>query len=250
MSGLSTEDFSAKDFKERLLKALALHLGHFDRPTPGMIQETATTAAWNSSERKKNSTPAAVLVLLGKRQGGSEFEFLLTRRTETVEKHKGQMAFPGGAAEPGETSEQTALRETFEEVGIDPNCVDVLGELPGLWTPTGFWITPIVGLLTSSIEEAVLSYSQAEIADALWIPFSILLHPETYSQELIERAGMRYVTHVFTVPRPQARTTSTLIQSQAGGNKDRVSWDGTPYRIWGATGAIIKNLLDRLAAFK
>ena len=186
-----------------------------------------------------------MLVLLGKRRGESEFEFLLTRRTETVEKHKGQMAFPGGAAEPGESSTQTALRETFEEVGVDSGRVEVLGELPGLWTPTGFWITPMVGLLSCPIEEAVLSYSQAEIAESLWIPFSIFLHPDTYSQELVERSGIRYVTHVFTVPRSQTPRTSSSI-----GEKNGTIRDGAPYRIWGATGAIIKNLLDRLAAFK
>jgi 8-oxo-dGTP pyrophosphatase MutT (NUDIX family) len=206
------------ELREKLLKALQLELGYFDRPTP----EMAATAAWNSTERKKTSTPAAVLVLLGQRLGSRDFELLVTRRTETVETHKGQMAFPGGMADEGETSAQTALRETFEEVGIDSSLVEVLGELPGLWTPTGFWITPMVGLLTCAVEDAPLSYSHAEIAEALWIPLSVLLDPNTYGQELLERAGIRYVTHVFTVP---------------------------PHRIWGATGAIIKNLLDRLAAF-
>jgi len=207
------------ELRQKLLGALALKIGYFDRPTP----EMAATAAWNSPERQSTSTPAAVLVLMGQRRGSSEFEFLLTRRTETVEKHKGQMAFPGGMADPGETSEATALRETHEEVGIDPASVEVLGELPGLWTPTGFWITPLVGLLKCPIEDASLSYSHAEIAEALWIPLSIMEHPDTYTQELLERGEVRYVTHVFTIK---------------------------SHRIWGATGAIIKNLLDRLAAFK
>jgi len=222
-----------KEFRERLLKALQLELGYFDRPTP----EMAATAAWNSSDRKKTSTPAGVLVLLGQSRDSHEFELLVTQRTETVEKHKGQMAFPGGMADAGETSAQTALRETFEEVGIDPSRVDVLGELPGLWTPTGFWITPIVGLLNCSIEDAPLSYSHAEIAEALWIPLSVLLHPDTYSEELLERAGIRYITHVFTVPRNGPLAGASDLGDMS-------------YRIWGATGAIIKNLLDRLAAFK
>jgi 8-oxo-dGTP pyrophosphatase MutT (NUDIX family) len=167
-------------------------------------------------------TPASVLALFGASaaRGGAP-ELLMTQRTETVDKHKGQMAFPGGAAEPGEDRVQTALRETEEEIGISASEVNVLGRLPGLWTPTGFSITPIVGTLKSDIDETVLRKSEPEIAEAFWIPLSVLFEQGTYRKEFIEREGIRYATHVYQVRQ---------------------------YRIWGATGAMIKNLLDRLSA--
>jgi 8-oxo-dGTP pyrophosphatase MutT (NUDIX family) len=133
------------------------------------------------------------------------------------------MAFPGGMGETNESAEQTALRETHEEVGISPENIDLVGVLPGLWTVTSFWITPVVGILKTSIDDTPLVYSPMEIAEAFWIPLSVLEHPDTYRQEWIELGSLRYATHVYQVG---------------------------SYRIWGATGAMIKNLLDRLAAFK
>jgi 8-oxo-dGTP pyrophosphatase MutT (NUDIX family) len=164
--------------------------------------------------------PAAVLALFGSKNGG-EPELLMTQRTETVEKHKGQMAFPGGMAEPGEDHVQTALRETEEELGIPASQVSVFGRLPEIWTPTGFTVTPIVGYLKSHIEATPLHKNAPEIAEAFWIPLSVLRDEATYKKEFIERNGIRYATHVYQVG---------------------------SYRIWGLTGAMIKNLLDRLAA--
>jgi 8-oxo-dGTP pyrophosphatase MutT (NUDIX family) len=166
-------------------------------------------------------TPASVLALFGFKQGGGEPELLMTQRTETVEKHKGQMAFPGGMADPGENHVQTALRETQEELGILASNVSVLGKLPGLWTPTGFSITPVVGILKTGIDQTPIYKNEPEIAEAFWIPLSVLKDLETYKKEFVERNGIRYATHVYQVG---------------------------SYRIWGATGAMIKNLLDRLAA--
>jgi 8-oxo-dGTP pyrophosphatase MutT (NUDIX family) len=164
--------------------------------------------------------PAAVLALFGAKNGG-EPELLMTQRTETVEKHKGQMAFPGGVADPGEDHVQTALRETEEELGIAASQVSVFGRLPEIWTPTGFTVTPIVGFLKSDIQETPLHKNAPEIAEAFWIPLSVLRDEGTYKKEFIERNGIRYATHVYQVG---------------------------SYRIWGLTGAMIKNLLDRLAA--
>jgi 8-oxo-dGTP pyrophosphatase MutT (NUDIX family) len=168
-------------------------------------------------------TPASVLALFGfSSSRGNQPELLMTQRTEIVEKHKGQMAFPGGAADPNEDRVQTALRETEEEVGISPSKVSVFGHLPGLWTPTGFSITPIVGVLKSDIDETHFKKNEPEIAEVFWIPLTVLLDSNTYRREFVDRGGIRYATHVYQVG---------------------------PYRIWGATGAMIKNLLDRLAAF-
>jgi 8-oxo-dGTP pyrophosphatase MutT (NUDIX family) len=73
---------------------------------------------------------------------------LYTRRTQHVESHKGQVSFPGGACDEGETtSEQTALREAQEEIGIDPSEVRILGRLASMITISTFRVTPVVGVL-------------------------------------------------------------------------------------------------------
>lgn len=88
---------------------------------------------------------AAVMILLYPRR--DDLDFFLTRRTETVENHKGQISLPGGAQEPGESLRDTALREASEELGIDPTCVELLGgPLTPVYIPvSGFRATPFVG---------------------------------------------------------------------------------------------------------
>jgi 8-oxo-dGTP pyrophosphatase MutT (NUDIX family) len=89
---------------------------------------------------------AAVLIPLVQDDG--EWHILFTRRTQRVETHKGQVSFPGGACDDGETTaEETALREAQEEIGIDPAGVRVLGRLATLITITTFRVTPVVGVL-------------------------------------------------------------------------------------------------------
>ncbi|MCX6059540.1 MAG: CoA pyrophosphatase [Chloroflexi bacterium] len=76
-----------------------------------------------------------------------EWHLLFTRRTERVESHKGQVSFPGGASEGGETPEQTALREAEEEIGMKPADVQILGTLTKLITISSFRVSPIVGVI-------------------------------------------------------------------------------------------------------
>jgi 8-oxo-dGTP pyrophosphatase MutT (NUDIX family) len=168
----------------------------------------------------REGTPAAVLALFGVNRKG-EPHLLMTRRTETVETHKGQMAFPGGVCTLGESCEEAALRETFEEVGVLPRHVQVLGILDELSTPSGFTITPVVGVIDSPIEEVDFLLNADEIAEAFWIPLRVLLGAGCYRREMLSVAGKQYPIHVYQVG---------------------------PHRIWGATGAMIKNVLDRLAA--
>src|SRR5574342_1395009 len=90
---------------------------------------------------------AAVLVPLVWQD--DEWHLLFTRRTDKVESHKGQVSFPGGACDDGETTpEQTALREAEEEIGLEPNNVRVLGRLTNLITISHFRVTPGVGIVT------------------------------------------------------------------------------------------------------
>ncbi len=89
---------------------------------------------------------AAVAVLLVEKDG--EVFTVLTKRTETVRHHKGEVSFPGGMFEPDDRDlEYTALRESHEEIGIHPGSVEIIGSLDDSWTYTGFVITPYVGII-------------------------------------------------------------------------------------------------------
>jgi 8-oxo-dGTP pyrophosphatase MutT (NUDIX family) len=103
---------------------------------------------------------AAVLMALTSISG--KWHLVLTRRTETVQHHKGQVAFPGGAWEPADSSlEQTALREAYEEIGLAPEAVRVLGVLDQMLTISSYLVTPVVGsipwpyMFTLSVDEVV-----------------------------------------------------------------------------------------------
>ena len=101
-----------------------------------------------------------------------EWHLLFTRRTDTVESHKGQVSFPGGGCDEGETTpEQTALREAEEEIGLDPKQVRVLGRLPNLITITYFRVTPVVGVVRWP---AVFRVGEHEVARIFTIPLAWL----------------------------------------------------------------------------
>jgi 8-oxo-dGTP pyrophosphatase MutT (NUDIX family) len=96
--------------------------------------------------------PAAVLIPLFHLNADEEkrhiWQVLLTRRTNTVAKHQGQVAFPGGSTDPTDAStEMTALREAQEEIGLDPSQVRILGKMNRVWTITNYLVTPVVGVI-------------------------------------------------------------------------------------------------------
>lgn len=113
---------------------------------------------------------AAVLVPLLRQDG--DWHLLFTRRTDSVESHKGQVSFPGGACDDDETTpEQTALREAEEEIGIDPRAVRVLGRLNSMLTITSYRVTPIVGVIPWP---TVFRPAQAEVARVFTMPLTWL----------------------------------------------------------------------------
>ncbi len=160
--------------------------------------------------------PAAVLVGLVERETG--LSVLLTRRADTLRSHTGQVAFPGGRCDPGETPWETALREANEEIGLDPKLV----ELVGLSTPyrtagTGFQITPVVGFVSPDMK---LTPNPDEVADIFEAPFAFLMNPANLeAQERETPAGDRRRFYAAT-------------------------WEGQ--YIWGATAGLIRALYDRL----
>ena len=105
----------------------------------------------------------------------AEWHILFTRRTDHVESHKGQVSFPGGACDEGETSaEQTALREAEEEIGLNPAEVKVLGKIVTMITITYFRVTPVVGVIKWP---AVFRVGEHEVARVFTIPLAWLANP-------------------------------------------------------------------------
>jgi len=160
-------------------------------------------------------TRAAVLAPIVYRD--DEPHLILTRRTMTVAKHKGQISFPGGVAEPEDPDTiGTALREAEEEIGLDRSLVEVVGLLDDIATKTGFVITPVVGFVDSA---ATFTADPVEVDELFEVPFAALGDPD--NQEVVEIE----------------RETDTWLDQ-------RYHVDGRT--IWGATGRIIARLLSVL----
>lgn len=111
---------------------------------------------------------------------------LLTRRADSLAAHAGQVAFPGGRLEPGETAEAAALREAAEEVGLDPRLAEIAGHLPAHLTGTGFRVTPVVGFLDPPL---TLTPDPAEVAAVFEMPLANLLDPGAAEQRQREWQG-------------------------------------------------------------
>jgi 8-oxo-dGTP pyrophosphatase MutT (NUDIX family) len=144
-----------------------------DRPSPEDDFDRAARAGGRE-------VPAAVLVPLVLHPAPT---ILLTLRSARLKSHAGQVSFPGGRMEDGETPEQTALREAEEEVGLDPAVPQLLGRLPSLLTGTGYRVTPVVALLRPPFD---LRHDPGEVAEAFEYPLARLLDPtapERRSQE-------------------------------------------------------------------
>ncbi|MGH2405502.1 MAG: NUDIX hydrolase [bacterium] len=160
---------------------------------------------------------AAVLVPIFVQDG--EPHLLLTKRTQAVEHHKGQISFPGGGEEPGDADLlATALRETHEELGLDPETVEVWGRLDELETVvSGFAITPYVGFIRRL---GTLRANPNEIDEIVAAPLAMFLDP----------ARMR-AEHVVHDGRP----------------RELLYYDCGPHVVWGATARIIHGMVRLLA---
>lgn len=146
---------------------------------------------------------------------------LLTKRTDHLSKHPGQVSFPGGAVDPGDKDAvATALRETDEEIGLDASYIKVAGRLDGYRTGTGFEIVPVVGLVKPGF---TLTLQESEVAAAFEVPLSFLLDRSNHRQETGVWQGV--TRHYYAMP-----------------------YEG--WRIWGATAAMIVNLCDVLDAVR
>lgn len=170
--------------------------------------EPITRAEWEAR-------PAAVLVPLFRDQG--EWHLLLTQRTHLVQSHKGQVAFPGGRADPDDqTRVATALRETEEEIGLPRDQVTVLGQLDDLLTVTQYRITPIVGVVPWPWE---FRLSTAELSAVFGVPLRWLADPANLHTQVREPI----------MPGPPIPVYYFYYGA---------------YTIWGATARIIRNFLE------
>lgn len=143
---------------------------------------------------------------------------LLTLRAALLTAHAGQVSFPGGRIEPGETPEQAAVREAAEEVGLDPRLPELLGRLPEHLTGTGYRITPVVALLAPPLH---LTPDPGEVAECFELPLEVVLDPAAPERRRAEFQGR---SREFWV------------------------WPHERYYIWGATAAILVNLARLLRA--
>lgn len=141
----------------------------------------------NNNIPRPDSKKSAVLLLMNE-----NLELLFTLRSSKLRKHSGQISFPGGRSDEGETFEQTALRETEEEVGIPNSKIQILGLLSGLYVPpSNNIIQPVVGLIPNGVE---LNLNPDEVEEAFYVPLSNFLTNDKLKQKDTEYMGklLRY----------------------------------------------------------
>jgi 8-oxo-dGTP pyrophosphatase MutT (NUDIX family) len=138
-------------------------------------------------------TRAAVLILfLNKKEIP---HILFTKRTDSVETHKGQISFPGGAWDKTDKSlQETAVRETFEEVGILPKYIQHLGQLDDFFTVTDFIVSPFAGFMTEQVDYVI---NEAEVAEVLEVPLSLFLQKSYFEVKKWEHRGQYYDVYFY-----------------------------------------------------
>lgn len=160
---------------------------------------------------------SAVLIALWEGDHGAEV--LLTKRSWELRNHRGEISFPGGRLDPGESPVAAAVREAEEEVGLDPGAVTVLGELDHISTMVSkSYIVPVVARLEQ--RPVVAASSTGEVERVLYVPLAELYRPDTYRHEIWWRPPMEWPIHFFELD------------------------DET---IWGATGRMLVQLLTLAA---
>ena len=163
--------------------------------------------------REHATVPAAVLVAVTDRQQPG---VILTVRRDTMRTHAGQIAFPGGRIDPGEEATAAALREAWEEIGLEPALVEIVGAIEDYRTVTGYIVTPVIGVIPPDLP---LAPHEHEVADWFEAPLAHLLD------------------------RAHHRRESALFQGTER-HYYAIEWNGR--RIWGATAAMLINLSRRL----
>jgi 8-oxo-dGTP pyrophosphatase MutT (NUDIX family) len=176
-----------------------------DEPPDRRLPELALIAPWRA---------AAVVLPIIDRPGG--LTVLLTLRASDLRVHSGQVAFPGGKIDEGETPHEAALREVQEEIGLEERFVEPLGWLDPFFTGTGFRVAPLVALVEPSF---VLTVNKLEVDEVFETPFAFLMDAANHRLEEREWQGQR--RRYYAMP-----------------HEGRY--------IWGATAGILRNLYEKL----
>ena len=153
-------------------------------------------------------------VLLPLVREGDQWALLFSRRSANLAAHSGQIAFPGGAVEVGETLDAAAVREAEEEVGIHAAAVELIGRLDDVVTNSGFLVAPFVGVVREKIDYVI---QESEVTEVFEVPIDALLElsqPEVRYVRFREREYPAYFYHYHD------------------------------YEIWGLTGRMLKAFLD------
>ena len=169
------------------------------------------------------SRPAAVLMPIIDHPSGATM--LLTQRTAHLKRHSGQVAFPGGRHEPDDPSLfATALREAHEEIGLEPDRVEVIGRMPDYLTGSGCRVTPVVALLAPGFQPRPDPF---EVADVFEVPLDFLMNPRNHQRRRIlsDEGERQFFAMPWQAPDSEAE-----------------------YFIWGATAAMLRNLYRMLSA--
>jgi len=150
---------------------------------------------------------------------GEEATVLLTKRTEKLRSHSGQIAFPGGRIDPEDaTPEHAALREAEEEIGLDATFIEVIGRMPDYLTGSGYRIAPVLATVRPGF---LLTINEDEVDDAFEVPLRFLMDPANHRRE--SRMWQERERFFYTMPH------------------------GERY-IWGVTAGILRTLYERLYA--
>ena len=187
------------------------------------LQDPPQPPGWNASDFPElwSDRPALrqAAVLLPVVCRNDALSMLFTRRNESMRQHAGQVSFPGGAVESGDSDAiATALRETREETGIDAGFITPLGFLDCFDTISGFCVSPVVALVR---EGFAVAPDPREVAEVFEVPLDYILEPD-----LMQRSEILW----------------------HGRGREIFEFDYAGKRIWGATAAILQNLLRRLEA--
>ncbi len=191
------------------------HLGPDDRRVDlGRLRRAFDDAGPAVRSEREGLVGRGAAVLAPIYEHGGEAHVVLTRRSATLRAHGGEVAFPGGGQDVGESLAETARREAYEEVGMDPSSVDIIGELDHLSTVTsGSFIVPYVGLLPG---RPALEASPDEVEAVLHVPLAEVLDPDVFHEELWHLFGRERSIYFFEL-------------------------EGDT--VWGATAAMLRQLL-------
>lgn len=209
---------------------------HLPRLADSLLQPENVRAAFRTgatdwtpevrSEPRFTDRPmAAAAVLIGLVQRPVGLQVLLTQRSQGLNNHAGQIAFPGGKADATDASRvATALREAQEEVGLAAQWVEVLGSLPTYITGSAYEVTPVLALIQPGF---TLEANAHEVASVFEVPLAFLMDPANHRHHAMQRDGV--ARHWLSMP----YTPATQVAGEARG-------DG--YFIWGATAGMLRNL--------